>query len=280
MKVEQAIGLYLEYLAGNARPNTIRSFSYTLTRFRDFFLGREMENVGEAEIIGFISSVSNECSPATKTSRVGAVRAFYNFVIDVTEAGFPNPCMRPMIRKVFKCLKFSSPKLLDKDLIDEIIFRTTRDRDRLILELMGRAGMRVGEVLNVRYADINFDSSTISITQPKSGRTGEKVYVPKKLCGKLHSYILGQNITGDDRLSAISYSTAYRMVRRSAKVANALLRPHDLRRHAATQGSRNNVPLEIVSKVILRHANISTTQRYLGAIDPAEASRWIEHLNR
>lgn len=280
MKVERAIGLYMDYLKGNARPNTVRSFSYTLTRFRDAFIGREMGSVIEVEIIDFISAISVECSPATKTGRVGAVRAFYNFVIDITEAGFPNPCLRPMIRKMFKSPRFFSPKLLDKDLIDEIIFRTTRDRDRLILELMGRAGMRIGEVLNVRFADIHFDNSTISITQPKSGRSGEKVYVPKKLCGKLQSYVLGQNIIGDDRLFAISYSTAYRMVRRSAKMVNAFLRPHDLRRHAATQGSRNNVPLEIVSKVILRHANIATTQRYLGAIDPGEASRWIEHLNR
>jgi site-specific recombinase XerC len=38
------------------------------------------------------------------------------------------------------------------------------------------------------------------------------------------------------------------------------LRPHDLRRHAATFTSRSSVPIEIVSKVILRHANLSTTQ--------------------
>lgn len=280
MNVEQAIGLYMEYLKGNARPNTVRSFSYTLFRFRDAFVGRGMGSVIEAEIIDFISSISVGCSPATKTGRVGAVRAFYNFVIDIAEADFPNPCLRPMVRKMFKNPRFSSPKLLDKDLVDEIIFRTTRDRDRLILELMGRAGMRIGEVLNVRHADINFDNSTISITQPKSGRSGEKVYVPKKLCGKLQAYIISRDVDLDGRLFDISYSTAYRMVRRSATVVNAFLRPHDLRRHAATQGSRNNVPLEIVSKVILRHANISTTQRYLGAIDPGEASRWIEHLNR
>ena len=35
------------------------------------------------------------------------------------------------------------------------------------------------------------------------------------------------------------------------------LRPHDLRRHAATFASRSSVPIEIVSKVILRHANLS-----------------------
>ena len=36
--------------------------------------------------------------------------------------------------------------------------------------------------------------------------------------------------------------------------------------------------LEIVSKVILRHANLSTTQRYLGTISDIEAIRWIENI--
>ena len=56
------------------------------------------------------------------------------------------------------------------------------------------------------------------------------------------------------------------------------LRPHDLRRHAATYASRSGIPIEIVSKVILRHSNLATTQRYLGKINDVEAKRWIENL--
>jgi integrase/recombinase XerD len=33
-----------------------------------------------------------------------------------------------------------------------------------------------------------------------------------------------------------------------------------------------------VSKVILRHANLSTTQRYLGKVRDVEAIRWIDNL--
>jgi integrase/recombinase XerD len=56
------------------------------------------------------------------------------------------------------------------------------------------------------------------------------------------------------------------------------LRPHDLRRYAATFASRSGVSIEIVSKVILRHFNLSTTQRYRGKITDTEAMRWIESL--
>jgi len=56
------------------------------------------------------------------------------------------------------------------------------------------------------------------------------------------------------------------------------LRPHDLRRHAATFASRSGTPIEIVNKVIMRHAHLSTTQRYLGKVTDVEALRWIENL--
>ena len=57
------------------------------------------------------------------------------------------------------------------------------------------------------------------------------------------------------------------------------LRPHDLRRHAATYASRAGTPLEIVSKVILRHSNLQTTQRYLGKVSDVEAMRWIDSIH-
>jgi integrase/recombinase XerD len=38
------------------------------------------------------------------------------------------------------------------------------------------------------------------------------------------------------------------------------------------------VPIEIISKIILRHANLSTTERYLGKISDVEAMKWIDNL--
>ncbi len=41
----------------------------------------------------------------------------------------------------------------------------------------------------------------------------------------------------------------------------------------------DGMPIEIISKIILRHADLSTTQRYLGKGFDYEAIRWIENLN-
>ena len=69
------------------------------------------------------------------------------------------------------------------------------------------------------------------------------------------------------------------MVKKAGELVGISLRPHDLRRHAATYASRAGTPIEIVSKVILRHANLATTQRYLGKVTDLEAMRWIESLH-
>jgi integrase len=47
----------------------------------------------------------------------------------------------------------------------------------------------------------------------------------------------------------------------------------------ATYASRNGVPLEVVSKVILRHQDLKTTQVYLGKINDSEAIRWLDILH-
>jgi integrase/recombinase XerD len=57
------------------------------------------------------------------------------------------------------------------------------------------------------------------------------------------------------------------------------VRPHDLRRHSATYANRNSVPLEIVSKVILRHQDLKTTQAYLGRVSETEAIRWMDIIH-
>ncbi len=52
-----------------------------------------------------------------------------------------------------------------------------------MLKLMARGGMRVGEVLNLMPVDIQ--ERTLAIQNPKRGRTGEAVYVPRKILVRL-----------------------------------------------------------------------------------------------
>jgi integrase/recombinase XerD len=103
-------------------------------------------------------------------------------------------------------------------------------------------------------------------------------FIPQKVADRLRDYIVEKGFTPEEHLFPICYETAREMVKNSGEIVNIRLRPHDLRRHAATYAPRSRVPLEIISKVILRHANLSTTQLYLGKVSDTEALKWIENI--
>ena len=113
---------------------------------------------------------------------------------------------------------------------------------------------------------------------PKSGREAEVVFIPQKIADRLKEYMDQKGILGQQRIFPLTYQGARMIVKRAGALVGIKLRPHDLRRHAATHASRSGTPIEIVSKVILRHANLSTTQRYLGKVSDTEAMKWIENL--
>lgn len=141
---------------------------------------------------------------------------------------------------------------------------------------MARGGMRISEVLKLTPSDIN--DRRLTLRDPKSGREQEFIFIPQKLADRLRDYIRGKGIQPNQRIFPIDYEAARELVAKAGSVVGIHLRPHDLRRHAATYASRSGVPIEIVSKVILRHANLSTTQRYLGKISDIEAMKWIDDL--
>jgi integrase/recombinase XerD len=169
-----------------------------------------------------------------------------------------------VIKKIFKRPQAIQWNIVDKEIVDEIIFRTMNIRNRLMLELMAKGGMRVGEVLN------------LAIQKPKSGRAGEMVHVSRKLLVRLTDYIRINKIRLNDRILLILYIADWCMVKKSGNMVDTELCPHDLRRHAAIFASKSGTPFENINKVILRHADLSTAQRYLSKVNDSIAIRWIE----
>ena len=259
------------------KKNTIRNYEFTLTRFRHRFGKQDLESIAAEEILSFLRELTENTKQSTKRLRYSLLTSFFNFIKDSAGINFPNPCYSPVLKKSFKGQKTVQWKNLDKDVVDETIFRTENPRNRLMLELMARGGMRIGEVLKLTPADL--EDRKIVLKDPKSGKETELVFIPKKVAARLKDYIRDKDIEYNKRIFPISYPAARIMVIKAGKLVGINLRPHDLRRHAATFASRSGVPIEIVSKIILRHSNLSITQLYLGKISDAEAIRWIDHLH-
>jgi integrase/recombinase XerD len=111
------------------------------------------------------------------------------------------------------------------------------------------------------------------IEDPKSGRDAEIAFMPEHIAARLTEYAAGKQLAPDDRVFPVCYTTVRNLVAGLGKKLNVKISPHDLRRHSATYASRNGVPMEIISKVILRHQDLKTTRIYLGKISDTEAIR-------
>jgi integrase/recombinase XerD len=276
MNVSQAAAVCLEYHQSNSRQSTVRGYKAILSRFCREFKDRDLKEITSHEILSFLNRMTEHRAQHTKRTRYAHLSAFFNFIKTTSDNRLHNPCDTPMLRKLFKATPPSHWDIIEKETVDEIIFRTSKLRNRLILELMARGGMRIGEVLKLTQQDVH--ERKLILRDPKSGKEREFVFLPQKVAERLKEYIRQKNIRFDHPIFPICYEAARAMVKHAGEVVGISLRPHDLRRHAATYASRSGVPIEIVSKVILRHANLSTTQVYLGKVSDVEAMRWIENL--
>ena len=245
-------------------------------KFCAVFGDHQVDNLNADDVMDFLNQVTDGCKPQTKRIRCAHLSVFFNFIQDNLDSDLSNPCDSPMLRKLFRPKVKARWNILEKDTVDEIIFRTATLRDRLLLELMARGAMRIGEVLKLTPNDIA--GRKLLLREPKSGREAEIVFIPQKVAGRLREYVRSEKIGLNSRIFPISYEAARAVVRKAGSMVGVYLRPHGLRRHAATFASRSGVPIEIISKIILRHANLSTTHIYLGNISDSEALKWIETL--
>lgn len=258
------------------KKNTLRSYQSIIEPFCREYGDRPIGKVTPEETLSFLNRLSIGNHPNTKRIRFSQLSCFFNFIRNNIQTEAINPCDVPMIRKLYRYKVTTKWEIIEKDVIDEIIYRTTKTRDRLILELMARGGMRIGEVLKLRKKDLQ--DQKLVLQSPKSGKEHEIVFIPQKVANRLREYVQEACEASEDHIFPISYETARLVVIRAGKLVGIHLRPHDLRWHAATFASRSGVPIEIVSKGILRHSNLVTTQRYLGTINDVEAIRWIDNI--
>jgi integrase len=277
MTVREAIELFKKHQKSTVKKSTLKSYGKFLDKIQERFSECEVVSVSSDDIGKFLDECTVNLNRSTRHLRYAQVKAFFNYIIEAAHLNIKNPCNAGVLFKTFKNVYHRPRKILDKETVDEIIFNSRNIRDRLILELQARCGLRIGEVLNLRASDVS--GRKLLIQEPKSGRDAEVAFMPEHIATRLTEYIASKQISPDDRVFPLCYTAVRNLVTGLGKKLNVKISPHDLRRHSATYASRNGVPLEIISKVILRHQDLKTTQIYLGKISDTEAIRWMDILH-
>ena len=171
MTTKEAITLFKYYLQSNHKRRTIESYSLLLDRFNAIHAERLLDDISPDEIFHFLEDLTRDLARSTRRLRYAQLKAFFNFIFDRCSLNMRNPCNVPLLSKSFRAPKQFPRKILERETVDEMIYNTKRQRDRLILELPARCGLRIGELLKIKASDVS--DRTITLREPKSGKEAE-----------------------------------------------------------------------------------------------------------
>lgn len=172
------------------------------------------------------------------------------------------------------------PVVLSQSEVQRMIQAAISLRDKLLLGLMYATGMRVSEVVRLKWKDFDFVRQTVSIWQAK-GRSDRQVMLPKcyfsllqKMAGEFggedYLFPAESNRFAGKRSGNSSRSTRYlsprtvqRAVSRSARIAGIKKRvsPHSFRHAFATHLLENGTDIRFIQK-LLGHSRLDTTTIY------------------
>ena len=219
-----------------------------------------------------------EYQKTTIARKVAAIRTFYKFLFRERYID-TNPAVSLSAPKRPKSLpKFLTPEEVEQILNNVKIETPAGFRNRVILELLWATGMRISELSNLNFGDLNLDENEIRVFG--KGAKERIVLVSDRAKGYLLQYIKSARSliapeydTGEitDDTPLFINNTGYRLQNKTVrKVINEIVEkielpkkvtPHVFRHSFATKLIENGADLRVVQE-LLGHAGISNTQIY------------------
>jgi len=214
-------------------------------------------------------------APATVKRRVAALKVFFDFVAETLEdPNRPNPVsMRHHAGR--------QPRRLPRDLSDVEVERfmsvIDNSRDQALVALMLYAGLRVGEVVALRLADITVPedpTAPVRLRVMGKGRKERVVYLCRAAYRFLAHY-LQEHPSPDPRAplfrnrrgQPLTVSGVQERIQHYARRSGVEVTCHRLRHTFARWMVEGEMPVLALAR-LLGHSSIQTTQRYLEGADP------------
>lgn len=223
----------------------------------------------------YVSNRSRRCSPATLQSCAAAVRIFVRFLI---ADGQCTVGLDAAIPRVAQWRLAVLPRSLPPDDVERVIASCNLAspvgrRDRAILLLLARLGLRAGDVAHLRLCDIDWEEGWIHVRGksrhearlPLNQEVGQAI-VDYLLHGRPQSNIESVFVRSRAPLRALDSHGAVTGIAARAFQRAGITRPsrgaaHLLRHSVATSMLRQGASLQDIG-ALLRHRSIETTQIY------------------
>ncbi len=260
---------YLE-LDMNYSNNTILSYDNDLKKIESYYNKKDLLKLNVNDLIKYISVLS-DLAPSTVSHNISTLKAFYNYFVKVGKIKI-NPTDALKSPKLGTHL----PVYLTEEEINKLLDIEVKDafsaRNKAILEVMYGTGLRISEVINLEFKNIDVEDCIVRVMGKGSKERIIPIndvainalnnylenYRPSMLKGDINNYLFlnnhGKQMTRQGIFKMIKQECLVKGIKKDVS-------PHTLRHTFATHLLQNGADLRIIQE-LLGHSDISTTQIY------------------
>jgi integrase/recombinase XerD len=270
----------------NCRPRTLQITADTLIAFLSFFhnLGKnQIDLICRQDIEAFIEHEQDRgLKPNTVRTHLCVVYAFLRHLVANEVLGH-----EMLERRIKLKLPETLPRAIEPEHIRQLLSVIDHIRDRALIMLLLRTGMRIGELLNTTVNDIDLNNQRVLIYEAEKTGVGRVVYFSADALEALISWLRMRDplktilFYGRGRRS-LSYETARNIFKKylqKSGLHNHGYTLHCLRHTFATDLLNARMPLECL-RVLLGHTNLDVTRRYARLTDKTREEEYFNAMDK
>lgn len=252
---------FVRYLRGKRfSESTVRTYYTHVLDFMIFLEGKELKEVGNRDVERFVEEVCVKRHYAISTHRQ-VISALKHFSTLFSECRIDElELMRPSRSKML-------PEVLSQPEVISLLQNTRNIKHRAVLGLLYSSGLRIGELLDLKLADIDVQRRQVFVRSGK-GRKDRYVVLAESFGQLLSNYLMSYQpqvyfVEGKEPGSPYSATSVRSFLRNSCRAAGIRkhVTPHTLRHSYATHLLEQGVDIRYIQE-LLGHSRPETTMVY------------------
>jgi len=268
----------------NRRPNTLE-LNYTAISFFLRFLKIEgvthIEGVSRKHLEAFVENEQDRgLKPVSVRGRLACVKAFLRYLV---EEGVVR--QEVLFRMISVKVPDSLPRAMAPEDVGKLLSVIDNTRNRALVLMLLRTGMRIGELLALRIQDIDLKEQKVFIHQARKTGMGRVVYFSSDAKEALVAWLEKKDPREDvlaygKKYESITYAAARLMFVKCLKKAGLLNKGyslHCLRHTFASELLNAGMRLETLQP-LLGHTSLEVTRRYARLTDKTREEEYFRAM--
>ena len=267
----------------NCKRNTIRGTFTNAVKFLKFiqrYRHSELETLRRCDIEAFVEFEQDRgMSAATLCTRLVCLYAFIGFLAEGVMS------RQLLKRKIHIKQPIKLPKSIEADDEDRILAQIDKVRDKAMILLLLRTGMRIGELLKTKMQDISLQGQLIRIYESEKTGTGRVVFFSNDAAEALYQWLMKRDYWKKHLFhgpcdKAISYEAARAIFKKyvdKAGLSHKGITLHCLRHTYATSLLNAGMHIEVL-RDLLGHHSLEQTRRYANLTDKTRKVQYFKTM--